>query len=174
MSDYRRWYVPGGTYFFTLVTHERRFLFDNRVGLNCLRSAWRLVRQRWPFETVAIVVLPDHLHAIWSLPKGDSDFSKRWGLIKTGFTRRCSIPHISAPCRDAGIWQPRFWEHLIRDEQDFSAHMDYLHYNPVKHRLAARVVDWRWSSFHRCVRRGMYSPNWGQSEPSAPSTGFGE
>lgn len=90
----------------------------------------------------AWVILPGHIHAIWTLPAGDRDFSTRWGLIKAGFSRNSNLPHLSAPRRDGGLWQPRFWEHRIRDVRDYRAHMDYAHYNPVKHGLVARVKDW--------------------------------
>ena len=95
------------------------------------------------------------MHAIWTLPAGDIDFSSRWGRIKAGFSRRCGLPHASKPSRDSGLWQPRFWEHQIRNASDYHAHMDYAHYNPVKHGNVAQVKDWPWSSFHQAVREGL-------------------
>jgi putative transposase len=128
-----------------------------------------------PFRIDAWVVLPDHMHAIWTLPGKDLDYSKRWGRIKADFSRHCGLPHTSVARRDAGLWQPRFWEHLLRDEADFAAHMDYTHYNPVKHGYVRRVIDWPYSSFHQGVRRGIYVADWGSSEPDCPqSSVFGE
>lgn len=140
--------------------------------MNALRESVAEVRRELPLVIDAWVVLPDHMHAIWTLR--DSDFSSRWARIKRGFTRRCGLPHVSSRGADAGIWQPRFWEHLVRNENDFARHMDYVHYNPVKHGHVQRVADWPWSTFHRCVRRGIYVPDWGQAEPVAPDFDAGE
>jgi len=168
MPNYRRARVAGATCFFTVVTAQRRPLLDSATRIAALRQSVDEIRRLLPFEIDAWVVLPDHMHAIWTLPTGDGDFSKRWGRIKAGFTRSCGHAHTSAPGCDAGLWQPRFWEHVIRDEADFAAHMDYTHYNPVKHGYVKRVVDWPYSSFHRCVRRGHYPTDWGDSEPDYP------
>lgn len=128
-----------------------------------------------PFSIDAWVVLPEHMHAIWTLPADDFDFSTRWGRIKVGFTRHYDGAHMSAPRQNAGLWQPRFWEHLIRDEADLTTHMDYVHYNPVKHGYVTRVIDWPYSSFHRCVHRGIYAADWGDKEPAwSPDRTFGE
>src|SRR5215813_5173955 len=162
MTAYRRNLVAGGTYFFTLNLADRRlsFLTDN-IGL--LRAAFRYTRARHPFTIDAIVILPDHLHALWTLPAGDSDFSTRWRLIKTTFSRGLHLSErVSASRlqkRERGIWQRRFWEHTIRDGGDFARHMDYIHFNPVKHSYVERVQDWPFSSFHRMVRLGSYPPN---------------
>lgn len=129
--------------------------------MRALRESVTRVRRVLPFAIEAWVVLPDHMHAIWTLPDGDDDFPQRWGRIKAGFTRCCGVPHVSASRRYAGIWQPRFWEHVVRDERDLAAHMDYVHYNPVRHGYVARVIDWPYSSFHRHVRDGVYPPDWG-------------
>ncbi len=158
MSNYRRHHVPGGRYFFTVVTRNRRPLFDTEPRVAILRNAFRKVKRRHPFRIEAIVVLPDHLHAIWQLPEGDSDFSARWREIKKAVTRELRGTAES-------IWQPRFWEHWLRDERDWRRHIDYIHYNPVKHGLASSPLDWPWSSFRQAVAKGWYEADWGKSEP---------
>jgi putative transposase len=111
------------------------------------------------------VILPDHLHCIWTLPPEDTDFLTRWGLKKGQFSRgiekRESISRSRSTRGERGIWQRRFWEHLIRDDEDFNRHIDYIHWNPVKHGWAKHVADWPYSSFHHYVRRGLYPANWG-------------
>jgi putative transposase len=172
MPDYRRWYVPGGTYFFTLVAQDRRSIFNDNRGRSCLRSAFRHVRRRRPFQTIAIVVLPDHLHVIWQLPRGDDGFSIRLGLFKEQFTRRFladggtegSRSDSRARRRERGVWQRRFWEHLCRNEDDLSEKVNYIHWNPVKHGLVRHVADYRWSSFRRFVRLGHYPKEWGGAD----------
>ena len=145
--------------------------------IDCLRAAFRYVRDRHPLTIDAIVVLPDHLHAIWSLPDGDADFATRWRLIKAAFSR--ALPEgegISASRSrkgERGIWQRRFWEHTLRDEHDYSRHVDYVHFNPVKHGLVTQVKDWPHSSFHRLVRLGVYPLDWGGDVAGQP-TEFGE
>ena len=164
MSHYRRAKAGGGTFFFTVALADRSSDLLIRE-IDRLRSAYRAAQQRRPFETVAICILPDHLHALWSLPADDSDFASRWMLIKAGFSR--GIPAASARSaskrakREKGIWQRRYWEHVIGDDRDFARHVDYIHYNPVKHSLVARVVDWPHSSFHRFVKRGILPTDWG-------------
>jgi putative transposase len=119
----------------------------------------------------AIVLLPDHLHTIWTLPPGDVDYSGRWNWIKHEFTRlwlegigtESKISESRRREGRRGVWQPRFWEHTIESDEDFERHFDYLHYNPVKHGLAASPGDWKWSSFHRWVRLGVYPRDWGRS-----------
>lgn len=174
MPNYHRARVPGASYFFTVVTAKRRPLLSAPHAIRALRQSVASVREVLPFTIDAWVVLPEHMHAIWTLPEGDADFSRRWGRIKAGFTQRCGLSHCAMALHDAGIWQPRFWEHLIRDTRDFATHMDYLHYNPVKHGHVQRVVNWPYSSFHRCVRRGIYCPDWGGREPRPRATGVGE
>jgi len=175
MPNYRRARNAGATYFFTVVTAQRRPLLATIEAIAVLRQSVAEVHRQMPFLIDAWVVLPEHMHALWTLPKDDMDFSSRWGRIKAGFTRRCGLAHTSGRRRDAGLWQPRSWEHLIRDEADFAAHMDYLRYNPVKHGHVARVIDWPHSSFHRCVRQGIYPVDWGNSEPAIPlDRTFGE
>jgi len=163
MSNYRRAVVPGGVFFFTVVTCNRSPIFANGKNVEKLRQAFRKVRIARPFEIDAIVILPDHLHCIWRLPDKDSDFSGRWREIKKAASR--AIDADSNAKRERGVWQRRFWEHAIRDEEDWRRHMDYIHYNPVKHRLVRRPADWPWSSFARCVARGWYDAAWGKVEP---------
>jgi putative transposase len=164
MTNYRRFRVPGGTYFFTVNLKDRRSdLLVRHVDL--LRQAMREALAHAPFQTDAFVVLPEHLHAIWTLPEGDFDFSKRWRNIKTIFSRHLPKGEAVSPSRVAkgerGIWQRRFWEHAIRDEADYRTHVGYVHFNPVKHGLVTNAADWPYSSFHRCVRAGLYPPDWG-------------
>jgi putative transposase len=164
MPQYRRAKFPGGTFFFTVAIADRG---DDLLvrEVERLRHAYRLVQQRRPFETVAICVLPDHLHVIWSLPDDDSDFSSRWNLIKSAFSRGLSAaPSRSARQvgkREKGLWQRRYWEHVIRNETDLQRHIDYIHFNPVKHGLVSRVVDWPHSSFHQNVEREELPTDWG-------------
>ena len=165
MPNYRRARQAGATYFFTVVTARRRPLLATPHAIATLRQSVAEIISQMPFSIDGWVVLPEHIHTIWTLPLDDFDFSARWGRIKAGFTRRCGTPHTSAPRRDGGLWQPRFWEHQIRDAGDLDAHMDYLHYNPVKHGHVKRVIDWPYSSFHRCVRQGRYGHDWGTNEP---------
>jgi putative transposase len=132
--------------------------------VDTLRDAVREVRQRHPFEIVAWVVLPDHVHAVWTLPPDDADFPTRWALIKAGFSRRIAptenISVSRATKGERGIWQRRFWDHLIRDENDLARHVDYIHINPVKHGHAAKAGDWPWSSIHRYIRNGILNADW--------------
>ena len=160
MPDYRRAWVPGGTYFFTVNLLERR---NNSLlvrHVDVLREVVVSVKTRHPFTIHAWVVLPDHLHCVVELPEDDADFALRWRLIKSDFSKRLPATERVSAVRQSrgerGIWQRRFWEHLIRDERDFAAHMDYVHINPLKHGLVDRVVDWPYSTFHRRVKEGMY------------------
>lgn len=163
MPDYRRNRVPGGTYFFTVNLLERsNTLLVSRV--DALRDAVRKVRATRPFHIDAWVVLPDHMHAVWTLPPEDTDYSARWKAIKIAFAKSIPKTESLSPIRAAkgerGIWQRRFWEHTIRDERDYAAHVDYVHINPMKHGLVNCVADWPYSSFHRWVAQGAYSPDW--------------
>jgi putative transposase len=175
MPTYRRWYVEGGTYFFTVVSHLRRPILTTEWGRRCLRSAIDAVRRRRPFDMPAIVLLPDHLHTIWTLPPGDSDYSTRWRLIKARFTSSylaCggSEIHVSRSRRkrrERGIWQRRAWEHTLRDEHDFDRHFDYIHWNPLKHGLVQAPRDWEWSTFHGWVESGVYEIEWGSASRGA-------
>ena len=162
MVRYRRNFIAGGTFFFTVTLADRRssILADQIASL---RAAFRLTRREKPFAIDAIVVLPDHLHAIMTLPPEDADFSGRWRRIKGLFTRDVARDGLSVAHNRRGefnLWQRRFWEHTIRDEGDFARHVDYIHYNPVKHGLVTRVSDWPYSSFHQYVRQGVLPEDW--------------
>ena len=175
MSRYRRSRFAGATFFFTVALADRRAAtLTERI--DPLRAAYRAVVRALPLETIAICVLPDHLHALWQLPPDDADFSKRWSRIKSGFSRGLpAAAQRSASVlakREKGIWQRRFWEHQIRDETDLQRHVDYIHYNPVKHDWVNRVADWPYSSFHRYVRRGWSTADWGGVAGDAG--GYGE
>jgi putative transposase len=162
MVLYRRNRVAGGTYFFTVTLRNRRLsLLVNRID-DLRESVW-YVLQRKPFRIDAWVVLPEHLHAVWTLPPGDHDYSRRWKMIKGRFSRqlvKAGIPIEKNSRGEYDLWQGRFWEHTIRDESDFSHHVDYIHYNPVKHGLTKQVRDWPYSTFHRYVETGIYSLDW--------------
>jgi putative transposase len=175
MPNYRRYYVPGGTYFFTIVTHERRPLFAAENNRTLLREAIQKQQEKRPFEIIACVLLPDHMHLIVSLPPGDDKYSLRIGQIKEAFTTSYlrqggTEPKVSrsrTKHRERAIWQRRFWEHTVRDEDDLQRCADYVHWNPVKHALAKRPYDWEWSTFRNFVARGHYSIDWGRSDPCA-------
>ena len=163
MPNYRRAFVPGGCWFFTVNLLERRkSLLVDRV--DALREAVAATRKTYPFVIDAVVVLPDHIHAVWTLPPGDADFSTRWRLIKARFAKMQPKTERLSKTREArserGIWQRRFWEHLVRDEADYARHVEYCYINPVKHGLVPRVRDWPHSSFHRDVRAGIFPEDW--------------
>jgi putative transposase len=163
MPDYRRNRVPGATYFFTTNLRDRRSgLLVTHI--EALREAVRGVRRQLPFRIDAWVVLPDHMHSLWTLPEGDSDFPERWRRIKTALSRSLPLPEQESPPKgrkgERGIWQRGYWEHTIRDDRDYTAHMDYIHFNPVKHGLAVSPGDWPFSSFRRCVAAGLYPVGW--------------
>jgi putative transposase len=165
---YRRLNIAGGTYFFTvnLLDRHSTLLVDR---IEQLRAAVRIVKTRHPFEIVAWVTLPDHLHAIWQLPQDDVEFARRWRLIKAAFSR--SLPGIeridTSRLRkgERGIWQRRYWEHLIRDDDDLQRHIDYVHINPVKHGHVRRASDWPYSSVHRYIGRGQFKVDWASADP---------
>ena len=171
MPEYRRVYIEGGTYFITLVTYHRQPIFLDSKARIILRNAWKNVTQRFPFKTDAVCLLPDHFHFIITLPDDDYNYSMRIREIKRIFTRfyLSEKPNQMKRNRsrihkhEATIWQRRFWEHTILDEDDFNHHIDYIHYNPVKHGLVKKVIDWPWSSFHHYVKLGYYDKNWGGS-----------
>lgn len=163
MSHYRRARVPGATYFFTVnLLNRRSDLLVRHIDL--LRETVRATRSRYPFYIDAWVVLPDHMHCVWTLPDGDVDFALRWKVIKFAFARRLPKTEVLTATQrsrgERGIWQRRYWEHLIQDERDYQNHVDYVHRNPLKHELVKRVVDWRYSSFHRAVAFGVYPADW--------------
>ena len=164
MPDYRRFWVPGGTFFFTvnlLERRNRRLLVEH---VDHLRAAFRQAQRARPFDMIAIVVLPEHLHCLWRLPEGDADNADRWARIKSGFSRRLPKTELLSDARIAkrerGIWQRRFWERLILDERDLHNHFDYIHFNPVKHGHVARAADWPYSSLRRYVASGELSEDW--------------
>ena len=162
----------GQVYFFTVVTHDRRAILTTNLGRRSLRAAIQTVRVEHPFRITAMVLLPDHLHTVWELPPGDTDYSSRWRLIKGCFTRRWLEAGGEEGTRgtsrrrkeERGIWQRRFYEHTCRDDNDLKRCVDYIHVNPLKHRLVGRLVDWPWSSFHRFVRLGEYPSDWGSHD----------
>jgi len=163
MPNYRRAFVPGGCWFFTVNLYERRqnLLVEH---IEPLREALTQTRRAYPFVIDAMVVLPDHLHAVWTLPEHDADFSTRWRLIKTRFAKALPkqerLTAVRRARHERAVWQRRFWEHLIRDEADYARHVEYCYINPVKHGLVRRVLDWPHSSFHRDVRLGIFPEDW--------------
>jgi len=176
MVRYRRNFVPGATYFFTATLADRRS--DSLIRhIGVLRNAFRSVRRAHPFAIGAIVILPDHLHVVITLPENDAGYAKRWMLLKRRFTegvlkkeghlRRHRIGEFA-------LWQRRYWEHTIRDERDYESHVDYIHFNPVKHGLVTQVRDWPYSSFHNYVRRGVLPEDWGGGVSTSERLDFGE
>ncbi|MBN2590797.1 MAG: transposase [Sedimentisphaerales bacterium] len=167
MPEYKRWFSEGGTYFFTIVTYGRKNVFDNPVARNNLRQAITEVQTTHPFEMQGVVLLPNHIHCIWKMTT-DDDYSVRWKMIKTKFTKLWIAgggidQNVSLSRRkrgEHGIWQRRFWAHLIRNQKDFARHMDYIHYNPVKHGYVKCPHQWEYSSFHRWVENEIYEPDW--------------
>ena len=171
MPNYRRIWHPSGAYFFTVNLLERHGneLLTRHIDL--LRESIVVVQTRHPFRIHGWVVLPEHLHCILELPENDADFATRWRLIKMGFSKGLPkterLSRVRVKRGERGIWQRRFWEHLIRDDADFEAHMDYVHFNPVKHGLVKHVADWPYSTFHRLVKQKIYPPDWGGGKESA-------
>lgn len=168
MPDYRRAFRPGGTFFFTVVTHNRRPILCQPKAYLFLHTAIETVLNERPFEGLAFVLLPEHFHCIWKLPDGDGDFSTRMACIKKMFTRlwledggdEFAVSKARRKHRERGIWQKRFWEHTIRDENDFIRHVNYIHYNPIKHNLAKCPHAWPYSTFGRWVENGYYKRDW--------------
>ncbi len=167
MTDYRRIYIPGASWFFTVNLLQRRnnhLLIEN---VDLLRESFRYVQKRKPYTMPGVVILPNHLHCIWTLQADDADYSVRWRLLKAHFSRalpkdeRVSKSRLKR--RERGIWQRRFWAHLLTSQDDFNNHLDYIHWNPVKHAHAKNVIDWPYSSFHRYHANGDYSADWGHS-----------
>ena len=175
MVQYRRSQTPGGTYFFTVNLRDRSS--QNLITyIDDLRKAFHGVQQRRPFKTVAIVILPEHLHMVMELPSGDSDYPGRLRAIKSHFTRslvKKGLPLTKNNKGEYNLWQRRYWEHVIRNELDLQRHVDYIHFNPVKHGHVNKAMDWPYSSFHRYVRNGLLGENWG-SHVTADGDGFGE
>ena len=175
MVRYRRNILAGGTYFFTITLFDR----DSSVltdHVTELRAAFRATRRERPFEIDALVILPDHLHAVLTLPSGDADFSGRWRRIKGHFSSHLIAIGVALDRHSNGelaLWQRRFWEHTIRNDEDFARHIDYIHFNPAKHGLVSCVRDWPHSSFHHYVRRGVLPDDWG-GDVSEGGLSFGE
>ena len=173
MSEYRRYHIEGGAYFFSVVTHERRPILTEPTARFCLHEAIREVKRERPFDLVAIVLMADHLHTIWTLPPGDAEYPLRWAQIKESFTRRYRsaggtegrLSSSRIAHRERGAWQRRYWEHTIEEDDDFKHCLDYIHWNPVKHGVVGRVEDYPWSSFQRHVRLGEYEFGWGRVDP---------
>ena len=169
MSDFHRWFVPGGTFYFTVVAYGRRPILTTDAGRRFLRQSISEVKSAHPFTLFATVLLPDHWHLVMELPPEDDRYSLRLQQIKSGFTSRwldAGLPEAKVTASqkergERGVWQPRFWEHVVRDEGDLERCVDYIHWNPRKHDVARRVVDWKWSSFHRFVQAGQYELDWG-------------
>ena len=174
---YRRAKSPGGTFFFTVNLADRDSDLLTR-HIDDLRAALHRIKISHPFSLVAMVVLPDHLHAIWRLPDGDVDYPKRWSLLKAGFSRCVSQRERINPSRrckrERGIWQRRYWEHQIRDEMDLTRHVDYIHYNPVKHGWVTQPVDWPHSTLHGYIKRGIMTAEWGAIKLDAGDRSYGE
>lgn len=172
MPEYRRSYLPGGTFFFTLVTFDRRPIFADQRARNLFYEIQAKVRAKHPFETTAFCLLPDHIHLVWTLPEGDSNYSLRLNEIKRQFSHRYMqdiqpiLDKSSSRVKrgEVSLWQRRFWEHTIRDEQDLYNHIDYIHFNPVKHGLVGHVREWRDSSFIEFVNQGLYEIEWGDGK----------
>jgi putative transposase len=181
MATFRRALTSGATYFFTVNTYQRQAILTEPTFYQALKQSIRTVRQTHPFEIDAFVLLPDHLHCMWTLPQGDADYALRWNIIKrlvSQQTRHLLATNIS-PSRskrsELSLWQRRFWEHQIRDDDDAERYVAYIHWNPVKHGYVKQVVDWPYSSFHRFVRRGIYPVNWGGTlADQREGDGFGE
>jgi len=182
MSHYRRAHISGGTYFFAVVTYRRQKILCDEPIRNALRDAITTTQTKHSFAIDAWVLLPDHIHCIWTLPENDANYSKRWGIIKRKVSRVCAeqykneawITESKKKHRESTIWQRRFWEHQIRDQQDFNQHINYIHYNAVKHGLCDRPVEWPYSTFHRYVKNGVYEPDWAAQDYSYDSMEFGE
>ena len=176
MVQFRRNYVPGGTYFVTVTLRDRRSrVLTDRIDL--LRDSVREAREARPFEIVAVVVLPEHLHAVLTLPLDDADYSRRLQAIKARFSRslaKSGFPMRKDPRGEYLLWTRRFWEHTIRDERDLEKHVNYIHYNPVKHGLVERVLDWPYSAFHRYLRSGWVDPSWAADPSEYTDRAFGE
>ena len=174
MPQYIRPRVPGASVFFTLALADRQSELLVRDVVR-LRQAVRQTQADWPFAIVAMVVLPDHLHAIWQMPENDTDYATRWRLVKARFSAGLAAADHRSPSKvskgEKGIWQRRYWEHHIRSDTDFTAHVQYCWHNPVKHGLVSRAVDWPYSSIHRDIKRGMVAPEW---SGDVPEGAFGE
>jgi putative transposase len=178
MPEYRRIKEPGATYFFTVVTYSRQKILCLPESRDALRTAVEATRASYPFTIEAWVIQPDHIHCIWTMPESDFDYSKRWSIFKRKFTQRIKntgiikmtsdrVPSSRRKRMENPVWQRRFWEHMIRDQEDFNRHCDYIHYNPVKHGLVKNPGEWPHSTFRHFVKHGHYPEDWGATEPSS-------
>jgi putative transposase len=184
MSDYRRVFVHGGTFFFTIVTYNRQPILTSDLSRHILRRVWKIVQHKHPFTCDAICLLPEHLHCLWTLPQNDMNYSIRWSAIKALFSKsylqegsKKEKRNLSRQRKgEAAVWQRRYWEHCIRDDRDFKKHFDYIHYNPVKHNFVTNVCEWKWSSFHTYKAKGYYPEGWGKNDigPLFNNGEFGE
>ena len=171
MSRYRRDNAPGATWFFTVVTFNRQNVLCDEPVRTALREAIQFTRRDWPFRVDAWVLLPNHMHCLWTLPGGDMDFPIRWNLIKRRTSNALKDRYFRPEWtnssrisrRELTFWQRRFWEHRIRDNEDFELHTRYIHYNPVKHGLCNRPTDWPYSSLHSFIRNGILPADWSDS-----------
>jgi putative transposase len=183
MPNYIRAKFEGGYYFFTVVTFRRKKFLTSTLSRDCLRFAFDKVKEKRPFDIIAICLLPDHLHCVWKLPEGDANFSTRWNSIKSLFTKMylnsggCDSKRSTSRTKkgEAAVWQRRFWEHHIRDEKDLHRHINYIHYNPVKHGLVESAENWPWSTYDRFVKKGYYGrTNDFKETAGQTSSDFGE
>ena len=182
MSNYRRSSMEGCTYFFTLVSYQRQNILCDALIKNSLHKAIKDTQKKHPFTIDAWVLLPNHLHCMWTLPAYDNDFSKRWSIIKRSLSLDCAERYkkdflmnaSKKKHRESTIWQRRFWEHQIRDQNDFNRHVDYIHYNPVKHGLCTGPTDWQYSTIHRYIKEGVYPVDWAAQGVSFKSGVYGE
>ncbi len=182
MSRYRRENVTGATWFFTVVTYRRQPILCDKPVREALRDAITSVRKKRPFEIDAWVLLPDHFHCIWTLPPDDADYATRWGMIKRQVSIKCKkdykrpdwVTASKRKHRESTLWQRRYWEHQIRDQRDFEKHVDYIHYNPVKHGLCRQVSAWPYSTFQRYLTQGDYPIDWGGCEGGDGGGAYGE
>jgi len=182
MSYYRRAKDAGGTYFFTVVSYRRQPILCDTSIRDALREGIEKTRRRYPFEIDAWVLLPDHRHCLWTLPEGDADFSKRWAKIKRHVSLVCGDRYkhddwLSGSVkkrRESTLWQRRFWEHQIRDQDDFNHHVDYIHHNPVKHGVCERPIQWPYSTLPRYVREGKCPLDWAVGDARFDDSGYGE
>jgi putative transposase len=170
MSNYLRDKTPGGMYFFTLVTYNRQPIFLIERNIRLFKKSLSEVKMTKSFKIVALVILPDHIHMILALPENDYDYSKRISLIKKSFgkdygkysPKSIALPKSAIKRNERGIWQRRFWEHKIRDDRDYLAHINYIHLNPVKHGLVDDIANWKWSTYFTFLKSGFYEKNWGK------------
>lgn len=169
VMKYQRYFQPGGTFFFTIVTYKRRKIFISEKTINLFNESVKCVQQRHPFEIQAFCICPDHIHMIWKLPEDDVDYPTRLRLIKSHFSHhyndknRFGLPESRIKKGEKTIWQRRYWEHFIRNEEDFSRHIEYIHFNPVKHGLVDSPILWKFSSFSDFVQQGLYPADWGEN-----------